>query len=137
MSELVLTLRQPAQIGDKARSDYVLSTQDHLPGAVVRGAFAAAWIAAHGAPGHGSPFREQFLRLFEGAVRFGPLFGGAEFTPLSVASHKYQADENCSVVEYDQALQDAVPVRCRNASPRWNTPRACVAKQYGSEGAPA
>ena len=112
MSELVLTLRQPAQVGDKARSDFVLGTQDYLPGTVVRGAFAAAWIAAHGTPGPGSPRRPEFLRLFEGGVRFGPLFGGAEFVPLSVAGHKYDPGDDCEVIDYDRALQDDVPGRC-------------------------
>jgi CRISPR-associated protein Csx10 len=112
MSELLLTLRQPAQIGDKARSDFVLGTHHYLPGAVVRGAFAAAWIAVHGAPAASSATRPQFLRLFEGEVRYGPLFGGSEFVPLSVVSHKYQAAPDCPVVEYDRALQDDVPARC-------------------------
>jgi len=112
MSELELALRQPAQIGDRARSDFVLGTQNHLPGTVVRGAFAAAWIAARGAPAPGSPDRRLFLRLFEGGIRFGPLFGGAEFIPLSVVSHKYRPGEHCQVIEYDRALQDDVPDRC-------------------------
>jgi CRISPR-associated protein Csx10 len=112
MSELTLTLRQPAQIGDKARSDFVLGTQDHLPGSVVRGAFAAAWIAAHGQPSRSSPRRQEFLRLFEGGVRFGPLFAGTEVTPLSVVSHKYGDGQDCQVVEYDRAVHDDVPQWC-------------------------
>ncbi len=112
MSELVLTLRQPTQVGDRARSDFVLGTHDYLPGTVVRGAFAAAWIAAHGAPVSGAPSRPRFLRLFEGGVRFGPLFCGAQFMPLSVLGHKYQPGDRCAVVEYDRALKDDDPERC-------------------------
>ncbi len=48
VSELTLTLSQPAQLGDRARKDFVLSTMEHVPGSVVRGAFAAAWLARHG-----------------------------------------------------------------------------------------
>ena len=63
MSELVLTLHQPAQIGDKARSDFVLGTQDHLPGTVVRGAFAASWIAATG-----TPAPKKYCKAWQGRV---------------------------------------------------------------------
>jgi CRISPR-associated protein Csx10 len=112
MSELVLNLRQPAQVGDKARSDFVLGTHHYLPGSAVRGAFAASWIAAHGTPAMGSPARDEFVRLFEGEVRFGPLFADAEFVPLSVISHKYQPTGECPVVEYDRALDENVPARC-------------------------
>jgi CRISPR-associated protein Csx10 len=110
MSRLTLTLRQPAQVGDRARSDLVLGTHSHLPGMVVRGAFAAAWIGTHGEPGRSSPARAQFLRLFEGGVRFGPLFHAEPFVPLSVLRHKYPRD--CAVAEYDRATQDDVPRRC-------------------------
>ena len=131
MSELTLTLRQPAQIGDKARSDFVLGTQDHLPGTVVRGAFAASWIAARGVPERGTASREQFLNLFEGGVRFGPLFGDGEIMPLSVVTHKYRPREDCPEIEFDLALLDDVPVRCetcqspleRSRHPRGETVR--------------
>jgi CRISPR-associated protein Csx10 len=112
VSELALTLRQPAQVGDGARSDFVLGTQDYLPGTVVRGAFAAAWIAANGPSAPGTPARTEFLRLFEGGVRFGPMFAGAEFMPLSVVSHKYKETDDCPVAEYDRALTGGVPTRC-------------------------
>jgi CRISPR-associated protein Csx10 len=113
VSELTLTLRRPAQVGDKARSDFVLSTRDHLPGTVVRGAFAAAWIARHGAPVPGSPRRDEFLRLFEGDVRYGSLLPpGLDITPLSVVTHKYQPGGECAESEYDRAAHDSVPARC-------------------------
>jgi len=113
MSELILTLRRPAQVGDKARSDFVLSTRDNLPGTVVRGAFAAAWIARNSAPAPGAPLRAEFMRLFEGDVRYGALLPhGLETSPLSVVSHKYQPSEQCAEAEYDQAAQDSVPVSC-------------------------
>jgi CRISPR-associated protein Csx10 len=112
VSELTLTLRQPAQIGDKARSDFVLGTQDHLPGTVVRGAFAASWIVAFGVPVRGSESREMFLELFEGGVRFGPLFAEGESLPLSVVTHKYQPREDCPEIDFDLAQRDDAPVRC-------------------------
>jgi CRISPR-associated protein Csx10 len=113
MSELALALRQPAQVGDRARSDLVLSTHGHIPGSVVRGAFAAAWIAAHGEPGPGSGrLREEFLRLFEGPVRFGPLFCGEPPTPLSVLGHKYPAGDGCAFAQTDRATDANLPDRC-------------------------
>src|SRR6266702_3033192 len=112
MSELALRLRQPAQVGDRSRSDFVAGTRDYLPGTVVRGGFAAAWIATYGEPVPSSPSRTQFLRLFEGGVRFGPLFCGPAFMPLSVLGHKYDPGDRCTVVEYDRALKDDDPERC-------------------------
>ena len=123
MSELALTLRQPAQVGDKARSDFVLGTHHYLPGTVVRGAFAAAWIAAHGVPSHDAPGRQEFLRLFEGEVRFGPLFGPAQVLPLSVVGHKYNAPAECQDAEYDRALQDDVPDHCPDCRTKLEHPK--------------
>ena len=104
MSELVLTLRQPAQIGDRARDDFVLSTMDRIPGSVVRGAFAAVWLARNGISEPGTTERAEFLRLFEGGVRFGALMpDGAESQPLSVVGHKYPVREDCLDAEFDRA----------------------------------
>lgn len=116
MSELVLTLRQPAQLGDRARKDFVLSTRDHIPGSVVRGALAAAWLARNGVSKRGTPAREEFLALFEGGVRFGPLLSeGAEAPSLSVIGHKYAHEDKCEHVEIDcaeQALDYEPPDEC-------------------------
>lgn len=110
MSELILTLSQPAQIGDRARKDFVLSTMEHVPGSVVRGAFAAVWLSRHGPSRPGSPARKEFLDLFEGGVRFGPLLrDGTEFMSLAVAGHKYDPTANCAIVDYDRAMSDEQP----------------------------
>jgi CRISPR-associated protein Csx10 len=108
VTTLTLTLRQPAQLGDRARDDSVLTTMDHLPGAVVRGALAAAWITANGEPA--GPRRAEFLRLFEGGVRFGALMpDGAETHPLSVVGHKYPLREDCLDAEFDRAAGPPPP----------------------------
>lgn len=110
MSELILTLSQPAQIGDRARKDFVLSTLEHVPGSVVRGAFAAAWLSRHGPSQPGTPERREFLDLFEGGVRFGPLLrDGTEFMSLAVFGHKYDPADTCATVDYDCALSDEEP----------------------------
>jgi CRISPR-associated protein Csx10 len=113
MSEITLTLRQPAQIGDRSREDFVLSTLDYIPGTVVRGALAAAWLARNGVSRPGTPQRAEFLRLFEGPVRFGALLRtGTEFPSLSLVGHKYPATDDCAVREYDLALIDDAPIQC-------------------------
>jgi CRISPR-associated protein Csx10 len=111
VSRLTLTLEQPAQFGDRARKDFVLSTMEYIPGSVVRGAFAAAWLARYGVTKPGTPERKQFLDLFEGGVRFGALFReDTEFMSLAVVGHKYDPDEDaCEIVDYDRAMTDDDP----------------------------
>jgi CRISPR-associated protein Csx10 len=110
VSELILTLSQPAQIGDRARKDFVLSTLEHVPGSVVRGAFAAVWLSRHGASRPGTPERKEFLDLFEGGVRFGALLrDGTEFMSLAVTGHKYDPTGDCATVDYDRAMSDEDP----------------------------
>jgi len=102
---LTLTLRQRALVSDRLREDFLQTTFQHLPGTVVRGAFAAAWLAEHG--GTADSNRLEFLLLFEGGVRFGPLFRGGPPTPLSIVSHKYRigtGDKECADLDFDQAL---------------------------------
>ena len=113
MSELTLTLTQPAQLGDRARKDYVLSTMEHIPGSVVRGAFAAAWLARNGPSQPGTTQRKEFLDLFEGGVRFGSLLrDGTEFMSFAVVGHRYEPEEKCAVVDYDRAMGDEPPRYC-------------------------
>jgi CRISPR-associated protein Csx10 len=113
VSELTLTLRQPAQLGDRARKDFVLSTFEHIPGSVVRGAFAAAWLARNGPAKPGTPERAEFLGLFEGGVRFGSLLrDGTEYLSLAVAGHKYDPTDDCQTVDWDRALGGDPPLYC-------------------------
>ena len=113
MSQIVLTLRQPAQFGSKARRDNVLSTMEHIPGSVVRGALAAAWLARNGISRPGTPGREEFLNLFEGPVRYGALLrDGTEFMSLAVVGHKYAPTDACAIVDYDRAAGAEPPPYC-------------------------
>lgn len=113
MSELVLTLRQPAQLGSMARRDNVLPTMEHIPGSVIRGALAAVWLARNGISQPGTPEREEFLALFEGGVRFGALLRpGMEYMSLAVVGHKYEPQDNCQVIDYDRAAGQQPPPQC-------------------------
>lgn len=110
VSALTLTLSQPAQLGDRIRKNFVLSTMEHVPGSVVRGAFAAAWLARYGPSKPGTPERKQFTDLFEGGVRFGPLLRtGTEFMSLAVIGHKYDPTGACAIVDFDRAMTDDTP----------------------------
>lgn len=113
IAALTVTLDQPALVGDRARSDFLRSTHPYLPGGVVRGAFAAAWIARYGPPRTASAARRaEFVALFEGGVRFAPLFTHGPFVPLSVRRHKYQVSDRCARAEIDLAVEPGGPRHC-------------------------
>jgi CRISPR-associated protein Csx10 len=115
VSQLVLTLRQPAQLGSRARRDNVLSTMEHIPGSVVRGALAATWLARNGISRPGTPEREEFLALFEGGVRYGALLRrGTEFMSLAVIGHKYDPSDTCQIVDCDRAMGEEPPMYCED-----------------------
>jgi CRISPR-associated protein Csx10 len=111
MAQLTVTLQQPAQIGTRLLTDNVRRTQAYLPGNVVRGALAAAWIARNGPPTEAAAAkRDLFLHLFEGGLRFGPLYVGEPPTPLSVVRHKYPA-RDCAEKEFD-LVDPSAPSSC-------------------------
>ena len=98
MKTLTMTLRQPAQLSTSLRSDGLIDTASHVPGWVVRGALAGSWIRTFGQPERATE-RDIFERLFEGGVRFGPLYAEQPPPPLSVHRHKYAPTSEC-VAEY-------------------------------------
>ena len=120
MKALTVTLRQPAQLSTSLRSDGLIDTVSHVPGSVVRGALAAAWIRTHGAPER-APARDTFLRLFEGEVRFGPLYAGAPPSPLSVHRHKYASEPACTTAYLDAAASGTFekPAACADCGQEW------------------
>lgn len=113
MAGLTLTLSARAQIGDRARNDFVVSSYPFIPGWVVRGAFAAAWLARHGGQNNRSTDeRAEFVDLFEGGVRFAPLYHDDPFPPLSVLSHKYDMTDDCMVEGFDLVHESANHLTC-------------------------
>jgi CRISPR-associated protein Csx10 len=130
VTRLTVTLRQRAQVSDRARSDFVLGTLTHLPGAVVRGAFAARWLSVHGGPSEpGTPPRALFENLFEGGVRFGPLFSGAPPQPLSLLVHKYPHTTRCPHVAIDRAAGEQIEPEtvCPTCDSPWQPAKGAVA----------
>jgi CRISPR-associated protein Csx10 len=100
---ITVTLTQPVAAGRNVRADSRQDTHNHIPGSVLRGALAAAWIHRRGQEVTQLP---EFLETFEGAGSFGPLHSEASLpVPLSVKRHKYAASENCRS-EWDAAYDE-------------------------------
>ncbi|MGW2320092.1 type III-B CRISPR module-associated Cmr3 family protein [Streptomyces sp. NPDC001680] len=120
MPEVTLQLAQPAALGRTPRGTAPIDTHRHVPGSVLRGALAAAWIRDYGPPQH-APLarREEFLHLFEGPVRYGPLFDPAsDVVPLSVLRCKYQPEDACRTFHTDLAATPEKPADTTGARPR-------------------
>ncbi|MBF6189451.1 type III-B CRISPR module-associated Cmr3 family protein [Nocardia farcinica] len=102
-------LDQPAALGTGSRGDFRTDTHDHIPGSVLRGACAAAWIRAHGKPAANDP---RFAEIFEGNGVFGPLHAQETLPlPLSTRVHKYRPEPGCRQVWWDRAY-DATDETC-------------------------
>ncbi|MGH8934099.1 MAG: type III-B CRISPR module-associated Cmr3 family protein [Egibacteraceae bacterium] len=106
MHELTVTVEEPLMLGATFGVANVLDTHRHIPGSVMRGALAARWIVDHGTPDRAPEGkRQEFLDLFEGRVRYGPLFvEGSAIHPLAAWRCKYRAaDPGCDRVVADRA----------------------------------
>lgn len=82
----------------------VVGSHAHVPGSVLRGALASLWLLQHGGHHSGADraLRREFVQLFEGDVRFGPLLAeGSTLEPLSVKCCKYRPKPACYQVTYD------------------------------------
>lgn len=100
MPRVALTLRSPAAIGDLPGSGFVRPSLSHVPGSVLRGAVAAAWLKA------GRSVDETFLSAFERDVVWGPLYlPGSEPQPMSHWVHKYAPDKECPAF-WDEASEE-------------------------------
>ncbi|MGL5824041.1 MAG: hypothetical protein ACRCYU_04270 [Nocardioides sp.] len=81
---VTIRARQRLALGRGTASAFYTPSHHHLPGSVLRGAIAKAWLSWYGRPD------ADFRRVFDGAVRFGPAFAdGSDLRPLSVRSCKY------------------------------------------------
>ena len=118
MTCLIVTLRQPVQISVRRSADYVTRSEPYVPGWVLRGAFAAAWIRRYGVPST-SPKRDEFVRLFEGGVRFGPAFAAEGPSSLAVHKHKYDPAPGCRSKVVDRALVDGPWPECTTCDQEW------------------
>jgi CRISPR-associated protein Csx10 len=106
---VTVTARQRLALGVGSEVSYFTGTHSFVPGSVLRGALAAAWIAEHGPPTDASP---AFRELFDGPIRYGPMYvPGTAVVPVSVRLCKYPKDDRCLVQAIDAAF-DEKTVNC-------------------------
>jgi CRISPR-associated protein Csx10 len=106
-AKVTVTLQQPVHAGRGPLPDYRNPTHDHIPGSVLRGGCAAAWIRTLGTPSPGQPHRQAFIDAFESDGVFGPLHrAGGLPVPVSVLVHKYRAESGCQRLWWDRSLGD-------------------------------
>ncbi|HEY6422286.1 MAG TPA: hypothetical protein VIY28_03365 [Pseudonocardiaceae bacterium] len=104
-AKVTVTLQQPVHAGTGPLPDYRNPTHDHIPGSVLRGGCAAAWICLLGAPEPGQAHRPAFIDAFESDGVFGPLHrAGGLPVPLSVFVHKYRSEPGCRRLWWDRSL---------------------------------
>ncbi|MGH8897663.1 MAG: type III-B CRISPR module-associated Cmr3 family protein [Egibacteraceae bacterium] len=111
--EAMLVTEEPLALGLKAGVGNVIDSSAHVPGSAFRGALAARWIAQHGLPNRvAAPLRQEFLKLFEGAIRYGPLYAdGSMLEPLTVRRCKYEPEAGSHTTVDDAHSEQAA--RCR------------------------
>ncbi|MBE9375295.1 hypothetical protein IQ251_12655 [Saccharopolyspora sp. HNM0983] len=103
-ARLVVTLDEPVAAGRNLRSDFRRDIHDHVPGSVLRGALAAAWIQWLGVD---ITRTREFGEIFDGQGSFGPLHSVASYpVPLSVFVHKYGHTDKCRKLWWDAALDE-------------------------------
>jgi|APMI01.1.fsa_nt_gi CRISPR-associated protein Csx10 len=117
--KVTATLMQPGQFSTLASSDQLARTERLIPGWVVRGAFAAAWLSRHAVREPSGRFafardsdRDDFAAAFERDVQFGPLFAGEPPLPLSVAGHKYEAGDPSHRIDLAHRTNPELPETC-------------------------
>ena len=104
---------QPLHLGSQLDAGWLTDTHRFVPGSVLRGALAALWLAEHRPPKPDTTSDMEFQRLFEGGVRFGPLYPSDNaLRPLSVFGCKYADDDTCRRFSHDAAFDGAAPAAC-------------------------
>lgn len=103
---VTVTARQRLALGVGSEVSYFTDTHRYAPGSVLRGALAAAWIAENGPP-TASAGAAVFRELFDGPVRYGPLFVvGTVVVPVSAWLCKYPRDDKgCRSQAVDRAFE--------------------------------
>ncbi len=103
---VTVVAQQPLSLGTEAEVAFYTPSHQHVPGSVLRGALAAAWISEHGTPTGDNPHAGRFRALFDGDIRFGPLLvEGSTRTPMSVHKCKYPVSEQCKQTIVDAAFE--------------------------------
>jgi CRISPR-associated protein Csx10 len=104
--QVTVEARQRLALGTGAEVSFFTDSHAFVPGSVLRGALAAAWIAEHGPPGRANSRTTSFRELFDGQIRYGPLYAdGSQVVPVSVWTCKYPAGAACSQEAVDAAFE--------------------------------
>jgi CRISPR-associated protein Csx10 len=102
---VTVTARQRLALGTGSEVSYFTGTHPFAPGSVLRGALAAAWIAENGPP-TASRGATAFRELFDGPIRYGPMFvPGTVIVPVSARRCKYPRDARCEAQAVDEAFE--------------------------------
>ncbi|MGH4021620.1 MAG: RAMP superfamily CRISPR-associated protein, partial [Pseudonocardiaceae bacterium] len=113
MIRVEVRAEQPLHLGSQLDTGWLTGTHRFVPGSVLRGALAALWLAEHRPPKPTTTGDVEFQRLFEGGVRFGPLYPSDDaLRPLSVFGCKYADDDTCRSFTHDAAFDGAAPAAC-------------------------
>lgn len=113
MIQVEVRAEQPLHLGSQLDAGWLTDTHRFVPGSVLRGALAALWLAEHRPPKPDTSGDVEFQRLFEGRVRFGPLYPSDDaLRPLSVFGCKYADDATCRGFGHDAAFDGAAPDTC-------------------------
>ena len=98
--------RQRLALGVGSEVSYFTGTHPFVPGSVLRGALAAAWIAEYGPPAAGSSDEARFRDLFDGHIRYGALHvPGTGLVPVSAWLCKYPKNDSCARQAVDAAFE--------------------------------
>lgn len=109
MLDITLEAEEPLSLGPMAAVGNVIDSLGAMPGSVLRGALAAAWIREHGTPITSRSAQNEFRQLFDGAIRYGPLnVEGSGLEPLDVLVCKYEETEGCRSFAVDLCHEPAV-----------------------------
>ena len=102
---VTVTAQQRLALGVGSEVSYFTGSHSFAPGSVLRGALAAAWITENGPPAS-SGSTAVFRELFDGPVRYGPMYlPGTVLVPVSARLCKYPADGRCEAQAVDQAFE--------------------------------
>jgi CRISPR-associated protein Csx10 len=125
MIRIDVTAQQVLHLGVSPDAGWLTDTHRFVPGSVLRGALAATWLAVHRGPNPDTTGDAEFQRLFEGPIRYGPLYpSDMALRPLSVYGCKYPVDRACREYAHDAAFDGSPPSRC----PRCGTSPTAASK---------
>lgn len=113
MIRVQVRAEQPLHLGSRVDAGWLTDTHRFVPGSVLRGSLAALWLAEYRPPKPDTGNDVEFQRLFDGRVRFGPLYPSDDaLRPLSVFGCKYADEDACRGFTHDAAFDGAAPAAC-------------------------